>query len=198
MSRPPLFLAVEPVVDVFEELSVSYYVGGSVASSAVGTARTTLDADLVADLQAEKVPTFVAGLGDRYYANQAAILDAVTRESCFNVIHLATMFKVDIFAVKSRAYDRVAFDRRRQGQLSIGDCVANFVLASPEDIVLNKLEWFRLGDEISERQWHDVLGVLRVQRDRLDMMYMKKWAEALGLGDLLARAEAEAWAPEDR
>lgn len=198
MSRPPLFLAVEPVIEVFEKLSVPYYVGGSVASSAVGTARTTLDADLVADLPAKSVPTFVAELGDRYYANQAAILDAVTRKSCFNVIHLATMFKVDIFAVKSRVYDRVAFDRRQQGQLSIGDCVANFVLASPEDIVLNKLEWFRLGDEISERQWHDVLGVLRVQRDQLDKAYLRDWAQTLQLGDLLTRAENEAWPPEDK
>lgn len=192
MSRPPLFLALEPVIDVLEDLSVPYYVGGSVASSAVGTARTTLDVDLVADLRAEQVPPFVTGLGNRYYANESAILDAVARESCFNVIHFATMFKVDVFTLKTRPYDQIAFDRRRQGCLSIGGHSAEFMLASPEDIVLNKLEWFRLGNEVSERQWRDVLGVLRVQRDRLDRGYLEKWAKELNLQDLLKRAQDEA------
>ena len=194
MTRPPLFLAMEPVIEALKALSVPYYVGGSVASSAVGTARTTLDADLVADLKPKQVPVFVATLGDRYYANQEAILDAVARKSCFNVIHLATMFKVDVFAVKDRSYDRVAFERSRPREFSIGSHVGNFIVASPEDIVLNKLEWFRLGDEISQRQWHDVLGVLRVQRDRLDMSYLEEWAKALSIDGLFARAKAEAWA----
>ena len=159
----------------------------------MGTARTTLDADLVADLPVEKISAFVAGLGNRYYASETAIRDAVARESCFNVIHLATMFKVDVFALKKRAYDQVAFQRRRPGKFSIGPHVGTFVLASAEDIVLNKLEWFRLGDEVSERQWQDVLGVLRVQKTRLDMDYLTEWAETLGLQELLSRAQSEAW-----
>lgn len=183
------------MVEVFQSLSIPYYVGGSIASSAMGMARTTLDVDLVADLPVEKVAAFVAGLGDRYYASQIAIYDAVARESCFNVIHLATMFKVDVFALKKRAYDQVAFQRRQAGTFSIGPHVGAFVLASPEDIVLNKLEWFRLGEEVSERQWQDVLGGLRVQRDRLDRDYLKEWAENLGLQELLLRAESEAREP---
>ena len=193
MSRPLLFQALEPVVGAFELLSVPYHLGGSVASSAVGTARTTLDVDLVADLRAGQVCPFVAELKDLYYASEAAIRDAVSRRSCFNVIHLPTMFKVDVFVLKERSYDRAAFSRRRLGRLSIGEHSAEFMLASPEDIVLNKLEWFRLGDEVSERQWLDVLGVLRVQRGRLDEKYLVEWANELNLKELLLRAEREAW-----
>ena len=193
MSRPLLFQALEPVVGAFELLSVPYHVGGSVASSAVGTARTTLDVDLVADLRAGQVSPFVAELKDQYYASEAAILDAVSRRSCFNVIHLPTMFKVDVFVLKERSYDRTAFARRRPGRLSIGEHSAEFVLASPEDVVLNKLEWFRLGNEVSERQWLDVLGVLRVQKGRLDEEYLAEWANELNLKELLRRAEREAW-----
>jgi hypothetical protein len=191
MSRPALFQALEPIVEAFEGLSVPYCLGGSVASSAYGTARTTLDVDLVADLDRLQVPRLVHQLGERYYANQATILDAVARESCFNVIHLATMFKVDVFPVKSRPYDRVAFDRKREGRFAIGEYEGKFVLSSPEDIVINKLEWFRLGDEVSERQWQDVLGVLRVQQGRLDEDYLTEWASALDLRDLLQRARRE-------
>ena len=192
MTRPPLFLALEPVVEAFERLEVPHHVGGSVASSAVGTARTTLDVDLVADLRAEHVSSFVEMLRDHYYASEDAILDAVRRKACFNVIHLATMFKVDVFVLQDTPYSRVAFSRRQEGTLRIGDHSAELMLASPEDIILNKLQWYQLGDEVSERQWHDILGVLRVQHARLDRKYMRDWADRLGLENLLLRAEHEA------
>jgi hypothetical protein len=64
--------------------------------------------------------------------------------------------------------------------------------ASPEDTVLAKLEWYRLGGEVSERQWRDVLGVLRARGSQLDLEYMRKWAGELHVGDLLERGLQEA------
>jgi hypothetical protein len=65
-------------------------------------------------------------------------------------------------------------------------------VASAEDTVLTKLEWYRMGSEVSERQWRDVLGVLKVQAERLDLAYLRRWAAALGVADLLEQALSQA------
>jgi hypothetical protein len=181
-------VALRGVVSALERLGVRHYLGGSLASSAFGIARATLDADLVADLRREHVAPLVAALQADYYVSAAMVNEAVARKSCFNVIHLATSYKVDVFVPKGRAYDRVALERIRKDPLDSADPVAEFFLASPEDTVLSKLEWFRLGEEISDRQWRDVIGVLKVQGDRLDEAYMAHWAVELGVRDLLERA----------
>lgn len=196
MSQVPLFAALKPVIEAFESLSVSYYLGGSVASSFYGVPRTTLDVDLVADLEAGHAPPLIARLGDKYYASQEAISDAIARKSCFNVIHLPSMFKVDVFVAKPGLYDRQALARRRAGAVSLGGAAEDFMIASPEDIILSKLQRFRLGRQVSERQWQDVLGVLRVQGPRLDEAYLEHWAGELGIGDLLARARQAVPSPK--
>ncbi len=126
MSQVPLFAALKPVIEAFERLSVSYYLGGSVASSFYGVPRTTLDVDLVADLEAGHAPPLIARLGDKYYASQQAISDAIARKSCFNVIHLPTMFKVDVFVAKPRRYDRQALAGDR-GLSSLGGVAEDFM-----------------------------------------------------------------------
>lgn len=191
MPPPDALIAVGHVIAVLEQLQVPYYLGGSIASSAYGVARATLDVDLVARLTLEHVAPFVEILEPDYYVNAAMISDAIRRQSCFNVIHMATMFKVDVFAVKSRAYDRVALERIRKDTLDLENPDNQLYLASPEDVILNKLEWFRLGDEVSERQWQDVIGVLAVQGSLLDREYLSLWARELGIGDLLERAWRE-------
>jgi len=191
MNQPDALVALRPVAQALEKLGVRYYLGGSIVSSVYGTPRTTLDIDLVADLQQQHVEPLVVALRQDYYVDRAMISDAITRKSCFNVIHLHTMFKVDVFAVRDRRYDRVAAGRIRRDRLEIGSHRDTFPMAAPEDIVLNKLEWFRLGDEVSERQWHDVVGVLRVQKEQLDNDYLDRWGGELGVADLLARARRE-------
>ena len=64
-------------------------------------------------------------------------------------------------------------------------------ILSAEDIVLAKLDWFRLGDEMSERQWRDILGVLKTQRGHLDTTYLRQWARELDLTGLMERALQE-------
>lgn len=184
--------ALRPVVDWLERQGVRHYVGGSVASSVYGVVRTTLDVDLVADLAQEHVAPLVEALRGDYYVSSGMISDAIRRRSCFNVIHLGTMFKVDVFALKDRPYDRAALGRIREDTLDPDEPGRVYLLASPEDVILNKLEWFRLGDEVSERQWGDAMGVLKVQQGRLDEAYLDRWANELGVADLLERARKAA------
>ncbi|MFH1920052.1 MAG: hypothetical protein ABIP48_09225 [Planctomycetota bacterium] len=191
MQSSDTLAAVAPVVDALERLGVAYYLGGSVVSSAYGLARSTLDVDLVADLAQAHVEPLTESLASAYYVDAHMISDAIARKSCFNLIHLATMFKVDVFAVKDRPYDHVALRRIRKDTLALESTAAQFFLASPEDIVLNKLEWFRLGGEVSQRQWADVIGVLKVQGHTLDKAYLTQWASDLAIADLLEKAWGE-------
>ena len=183
--------AVLPVIAALDRLEVSYYVGGSLASSAHGVMRATVDADLVADLKPQHVETLVEALRADYYIDAAMIRGALADRSCFNLIHLVTSFKVDIFVLKGRPYDSAALARKEKRSIDANSPDSEVYLATPEDTILAKLEWYRLGNEISDRQWRDILGVLKLQRGRLDVDYMKKWAAALRVADLLDRAMRE-------
>lgn len=160
---PDLTAALLPVVEAFKRLGVGYYIAGSVASSAHGLPRTTLDVDLVADLNRDHVTPLVEQLQPAYYIDAEMIFDALARRSSFNLIHLGTMLKVDVFVLKQDPYDQTAYRRTRDADEETRAAMHGLVLATPEDVILHKLYWYRLGGEVSERQWNDVLGVLRVQ-----------------------------------
>ena len=193
MNTLDIAAALEPLVAALESLSVAYQVGGSIASSVFGAPRATLDVDLVAELKATHARPLVHALESRYYIDEDMILEAVRRRASFNVIHLDTALKLDVFVVKMRPFDREAFTRGIDDTLPTPDGeTRSFRFTAPEDIILHKLEWYRLGNEISERQWLDVLGVLKVQAGALDTAYLDRWAEALGLTDLLERARDDA------
>ncbi|MCC7354079.1 MAG: hypothetical protein IT330_10005 [Anaerolineae bacterium] len=177
------------VVEALDRLEVPYLIGGSLASAVHGVVRTTMDADLVADLRPEHAGTLAQDLSGDFYVDAESIREAIQQRSSFNVIHLQTMFKVDIFIPKQRPYDRSQM-ARRAAQVMVTDPERRAYVAAAEDTVLAKLEWYRLGGEISERQWRDVLGVLAVQGERLDLAYLRRWAAELGVADLLARALA--------
>lgn len=178
------------VVEVFKHLQIPYLVGGSMASALYGVARSTLDADMVAEIHLEEVGALVKALGDDFYADEEMIRDAIRHPGSFNLIHLTTMFKVDVFIRKERPFDRIQFQRRVE-QLFATNPEQKAFMTTAEDIILAKLEWYRLGNEISDRQWRDILGVLKVQAGRLDMDYLDQWATELKVADLLQRALKE-------
>jgi len=179
------------VIDSLESLGVPYFVGGSLAGAVHGVARATLDCDIVADLHAEHVDEFIRSLGDDFYADAEAIRDAIGHRTSFNIVHLQTMFKVDVFVTKWRPFDREQFERRTLRTFT-EEPTRKVYLASAEDTVLAKLEWFRLSGDRSERQWLDVMGIIKAQREMLDLIYLQRWARELGMGDLLQRAFDEA------
>ncbi len=179
------------VADVLDALGVSYAIGGSFASALHGVMRATMDADLVADLRLEHTDPLAQALGNAFYADVEMMRDAVRRHSSFNLIHLETTFKVDVFVAKPRTFDRSQLARRQLYLLS-EDPERYAYVTSAEDIILSKLEWYRIGGEVSDRQWRDVLGVLKVQGDRLDRDYLRRMATELKVADLLERAFGEA------
>ncbi len=191
MTESDLVAALRPVAGAFDALGVRYYLGGSVASSAHGIARASLDADVVAALEPDHVDPLVSQLASAYYIPADRLRSAVAARSSCNLIHLATMFKIDVFVSKGRPFDRQAADRARLQAIDEAPDALRFPMASPEDTVLAKLEWFRLGGETSERQWWDVVGILRVTEDA-DRAYLRYWAAALNVADLLERALADA------
>jgi hypothetical protein len=163
-----------------------------VASSAHGIPRTTLDVDLVANIETHHVEQMVQSLQSTYYIDASMIESAIKTESSFNLIHLETIIKIDVFILKKDAFDQQAMRRAVEGTLSMGEAEPFHVrFSSPEDIILHKLSWFRLGGEQSERQWKDILGVLNVQRDFLDYDYMHSWAKRKDVDDLLVQAISE-------
>jgi hypothetical protein len=178
------------VTNALDQLHVPYLIGGSLASITHGVMRTTMDAHLVADLSPLHVSQFVQGLQAEFYVDTMSILDAIQHRGSFNLIHQSTLFKVDIFLPKGRPFDAAQFEHRTLEVIATEPERTAWV-ASAEDTVLTKLEWFRLGGEISERQWRDVLGVLKTQGEQLDLTYLRAWASPLNVSDLLDQALIE-------
>jgi hypothetical protein len=176
------------VAEELDRLCIDYFVGGSVASSVHGRPRTTDDVDIVAALAGPKVDALVHGLEAEFFIDAEMIRDAISRRASFNIIHLATMLKVDVFVLGDEDFS--IEEMKRRAAVSLRGSRVWF--SSPEDIVLEKLDWFRKGEGVSERQWRDVLGVLAVQGARLDLPYLRAWAERRGLLGLLERALGEA------
>jgi hypothetical protein len=178
------------VVNIFERLNIPYLIGGSIASALYGVARSTLDADILADIRQEQIGEIIMALGDVFYADDEMIRDAISHQSSFNLIHLETLFKVDVFLRKDRPFDQAQLERRAAQILATNPEQKAFI-ATAEDTVLAKLEWYRMGGEVSDRQWRDILGVLKVQAGRLDLEYLHHWAAVLTVADLLQRALEE-------
>jgi hypothetical protein len=177
--------------EILEILGVPYALGGSFASAVHGVMRATMDADLVADLRLEHADPLASALGDAFYADAEMMRDAIRHHGSFNLVHVETMFKVDIFIARPRAFDRAQLSRRQLHRVG-ADPERHIYVTSAEDIILSKLEWYRSGGEVSDRQWRDLLGVLKVQGKRLDRDYMRRMAAELGVTDLLERAVGEA------
>jgi hypothetical protein len=179
------------VTSALEALEIPYFIGGSLASAVHGTIRSTMDADLVVDLRIDHLQELTARLEGAFFIDPPAMVNALQRNSSFNLIHKDTMFRIDIFPLGGHPFEQNQMVRRVQQSLGEHPYERAY-FTTAEDIILAKLNWFRMGGEISEQQWRDVLGVIRVQGDILDQDYIQLWGERLGLLDLFERALSDA------
>lgn len=175
------------VTETLERLGVPYLVGGSLASSLHGTPRATQDVDLIAELRLQHVPALMVALEETFYVDHEMIRDAIRRRSSFNVIHLETMFKVDVFILKDDPASRQEMERRQVYRI-LDNPRRDLVIASAEDSILQKLYRYQLGAGVSDRQWNDVLGVVKTQGGQLDMPYLTRTAALLNVEDLFQQA----------
>jgi hypothetical protein len=166
-------------------------IGGSFASSAHGFARATMDVDLLATIDTNQAALLVREIGSDFYADEQSIVRAIRAGRHFNIIHVDTGFKIDIFVAKPDGFDEKQLERKQLKVINDEPELKAYV-ATAEDTILAKLKWYRLGNEVSDRQWQDVIGIFKIQGDRLDLSYLGQWAKSLGVSDLLEKALAQA------
>lgn len=182
--------ALFQVLDALEALEIPYMVVGSFASTYWGRPRMTHDADLVVEITGEKIADLAQLLAPHFYAPRFVIEDAVRKRGQFNLIHLYCAFKIDLWLLKGSSYDAACFERRLLGVMFDREVW----VSSPEDVILSKLLWYRAAP-VLERQLQDVLEVYEIQEPYLEHDYLKRWAQTLGIADLLVRVKQEAARP---
>ena len=185
MLSDPISLALV-VADILDSLEIPYLVGGSVASTLLGEPRSTQDIDMVIDLSPDKVTSLINLLQPRFYVSEAAVLEAIQYKRSFNIIDNESLGKVDFFILKNDPFPRTEF-RRRQAKVVRQNPDRVLFLPTAEDIILQKLIWHNLGFG-SQKQWRDILGVIKLQGETLDFNYLRQWGTNLGLLESLERA----------
>jgi hypothetical protein len=170
-----------------DALGILHTIGGSIASSFAGEPRSTVDIDVVAALEERHVDALTTALSPEFYVDADALLRAIRSRTSANLIHQATQLKVDLFVAGGTPLDDRQLARRLVVDLGDG---RRLYVHPPEDILLQKLRWYRRGGEVSDRQWRDIVAIVRVQGGRLDREYLSDGAAILEVSDLLARALA--------
>jgi hypothetical protein len=188
-AHDPIGIALR-VAAALEAVGGTYFIGGSVASSLQGDPRSTNDIDIVITLPANKVDALADALGVDFEVDRDMLREAIVRRSSANAFFLPVLTKIDFFGVGATEFDASEFGRRKP--VVVGESGETLVVKTPEDSVVRKLLWFREGGSVSEKQWRDIVSILRVSRLQLDADYMLDWARRLGLTAELARALADA------
>jgi len=190
VSEPEEYLVLKQLTDALDDLKISYAIGGSIASSVYGKVRFTQDADITVAPFGDKAGQFYNVLKEAFYISKDAMNEAISDRGSFNIIHLKSAFKIDLFIQKDDDFHKLMFVRRKKVKLdeSIDHL---FDIVSAEDVVLSKLQWYQSADCTSQRQWSDVLGVLTIQAGSLDLKHLRSCSEKLGVNVLLEKAIKE-------
>jgi len=171
-----------------DALGVAWVTGGSIASSVHGEPRSTQDVDMVVALLDRHVTPFAKAIGRDYYVDADAMRLAVTSGESFNAVHFASAIKVDFFVAGDDPFEAERLRSRQRIEMPNGVLYVD----TAEHTLLRKLEWYRRGGEVSERQWRDVQAIARIQGDFLDQDHLRLWAGRLGVMDLLERVMRDA------
>jgi hypothetical protein len=182
MTKGPLDL-VGQVATILDGLGIPYALGGSMASSLIGEPRSTVDVDIAIKLEDEAGAVLLERMNAEFYVPIDSARAAIQAHSSFNLIDTAHGLKVDLFVLGEGLLDRMQIERRIKFTIP---CVADGIwVTAPEDQVLRKLDWFRSSGHGSERQWRDVVGILRVHGDAMDFGYLDEMSRELDLRSLL-------------
>lgn len=187
-GEQPIDVALR-VAAVLESLDVDHHLGGSLASSIHGEPRATNDIDFVVDLRREHLTAFADALGGDFAVDRESLRDAVRERSSCNIFYLPAFTKIDLFVVGTTPFDAAEMGRRQR--VEVGDAGQSLFVKAPEDVVLRKLLWFRMGGSVSTRQWRDVVEVLRLNRGSLDEAVFSEWVPKLDLEDVFTKARSE-------
>ena len=187
----PLQIAVE-VAHAFELAGVRYVLGGALASTTFGEPRTTLDVDFAADLTEQTFDQWADALAASFSIDREWGRNEVAARGSFQMMHRTQLVRVDVFVPPWRDLHLWKWEQRVRVAIDESNSID---VTAPAGIVLQKLVWFRSGGEVSDRQWRDVLGVLKAHIGKLDRGAMAAWARRVGVDDLLMRAEGEAGWP---
>ncbi len=177
--------------EILESLSIAYYITGGVAAIAYGEPRTTRDLDIVVEVGGSEINTLVTALeAAGFYCPHGAVEDIQSgRGRVLSITHMQTLLNADIVLNANTDFDRSKLARRRLEAISL-TTTDQFWMVAPEDLILAKLLWGQRSQ--SEKQWRDVLGVLKVQHDSLEFDYLRQWGTTLGIRELLETAIAAA------
>lgn len=177
--------AARPLLAAMSRLNIPVYIGGSLASSAHGASRSTIDADIVAAIRLDQVEALYKEIEPDYLTDPETIRQAVKHRESFNALHRELVVKVDVFILKQYKYEQQVIERIVHLPLDPSRPDELLPFCSVEDIILNKLVWYETGGRVSERQWSDLEKVARVQAGALDRGYLQEWADYLGVAGLL-------------
>ena len=182
MTKGPLEL-VGQVAEMLDELGIAYALGGSLASSLVGEPRSTVDVDIAIKLENQSGAALLERATAEFYVPIEAARAAIDAHSSFNLVDTAHGLKVDLFVLGEGLLDRMQIERRMN--VTIPGLADRIWVTSPEDQVLRKLDWYRSTGNESERQWRDVVGILRIHGEAMNRVYLDETARELNLGALL-------------
>ncbi len=184
MSESDLYTALQDLTDALSKAKVHYFIGGSIASSLHGEFRATNDIDTICEFDDCNVDVFISAARAKFIIDEAALRQAVKRAATYNIIHESSLTKVVLSSSTGE------FRQQELARASFFDLPGSTIqmrVASAEDVILSKLVWYRKGNDASDRQWRDILGVLKTRANTLDLSYLKKTAEQLNVSDLLDR-----------
>jgi hypothetical protein len=171
------------------EIGMPHLVGGSLASSAWGEQRATNDADFLLQIDSQALDVFLNQLPRGFFAEETEVQQAVASHedfASFQTLYEPTAFKLDNF-IANGEWQREQMHRAKH--LEIGG--ASIPFAGPEDTIVAKCRWFDLGNRVSDRQWHDLVRLMEVQRGNLDIRYIERWLDQFGLMDIWAELQRQ-------